>query len=179
MRHSFGMNNQANMRRVQRVILLGLGLFAGWSVSSAWPQLPLRVASHFNARGLPDGYMARETFFTDLALLGGGLVVLLLLTPLLLRALPDSLINLPHRDYWLAPERRTESFEYIATWFGWFAIATCVLLVAMLDLTLRANIAGTGLNAIATSISLGVYVVGMLGSLVFFYRRFKTLPAAC
>jgi uncharacterized membrane protein len=172
------MGTRANMQRIQRVILLGIGLFAGWSVSSAWPQLPLRVASHFNARGQPDGYMPREAFFTDLALLGGGFIVLLLLTPALLRLLPSNLINMPNRDYWLAPERRNESFGYIAIWFGWVAIATSVLLVAMLDLTLRANIRGTGLNAIAASISLGVYVFGILTSLVFFYRKFKTLPAA-
>ncbi|HTU61018.1 MAG TPA: DUF1648 domain-containing protein, partial [Polyangiales bacterium] len=149
LRHSFGMGNQANTQRIQRVILLGVGLFAGWSVSSAWPQLPPRVASHFNGRGQPDGFMPREAFFTDLALIGGGLIVLLLLAPALLRLLPNNLINMPHRDYWLAPERRSESFGYIAIWFGWFAIATSVLLVAMLNLTLRANIAGTGLNAVA------------------------------
>jgi uncharacterized membrane protein len=172
------MGTQANMQRIQRVILLGIGLFAGWSVSSAWPQLPLRVASHFNARGQPDGFMPREAFFADLALLGGGFIVLLLLTPALLRLLPDSLINMPHRDYWLAPERRNESFGYIAIWFGWAAIATSVLLVVMLDLTLRANIRGTGLNAIAVSISLVLYLIGILISLVFFYRKFKTLPTA-
>lgn len=51
--------------------------FAGWSVSSAGPQLPQRVASHFNTRGLLDGYMA---FFTDLALLSGCFFALLLHT---------------------------------------------------------------------------------------------------
>jgi uncharacterized membrane protein len=170
------MGNQANTQRIQRVILLAIGLFAGWSVSSAWPQLPPRVASHFNARGQPDGYMPREAFVTDLALLGGGFIVLLLLTPALLRLLPDRLINMPHRDYWLAPERRHTSFGYIAIWFGWCAIATGLLLVAMLDLTLRANIRGTGLNAIAASIGLGLYVVSILTSLVFFYRKLNTLP---
>lgn len=172
------MGNQANMQRIQRVILLAIGLFAGWSVSSAWPQLPLRVASHFNARGQPDGYMPREAFFTEMALLGGGLIVLLLLAPALLRLLPDRCINMPHRDYWLAPERRHASIGYIAIWFGWFAIATSVLLVALLDLTLRANIRGTGLDAIAASISVGLYLIGILTSLVFFYRKLKTVPTA-
>ena len=78
----------------------------------------------------------------------------------------------------MTPERRNESFGYIAIWFGWFAIATSLLLVAMLYLTLRANIAGTGLNAIAAIISLGVYMVGILTSLVFFYRKFRALPPA-
>ena len=171
-----GMTTQANTKRIQRVVLLGIGLLAGWSVSSAWHQLPPRVASHFNARGQPDGYMPREAFLADLALLGGGFIVLLLLAPALLRVLPSSLINLPHRDYWLAPERRNASFEYIAIWFGWFAIGTSVLLVVMLHLTLRANIAGTGLHPVAAGLSLGVYLVGVLTSLVYFHRKFKSLP---
>lgn len=178
MRHRFGMGTQANTMRLQRVALLALGLFAAWSVGSAWTELPPQMASHFNVRGNPDGFMPRESFFTFLALLGGGVTVLLLLVPALLRIMPVGCINLPHRDYWLAPERRVESLGYIAIWFGWIAIATGALLVVLLDQTIRANVAGTSLDALVVNGSLAIYFFGTMGSLVFFTRRFSKLPTA-
>lgn len=171
------MGTYPNVQRLQRVILLGIGLLAGWSVNSAWPYLPERVASHFNAHGQPDRYMPREAFFTNMALLGGGAILFLLLIAGLPRVLPNKLINLPHRDYWLAPERRHETVQYLAIWSGWCAIATSVLLVAMLDLTLRANIAGTRLNAMGMCISLGVYLVVVLALIVSLFRKLNAVSS--
>jgi uncharacterized membrane protein len=167
-----------NVVRLQRVILLGLGLFAASSVGFAWHRLPLRMASHFDGRGRPDGYMSREAFFSQLAVVGGGTVVLLLLIPALLRFVPSRAINMPHRDYWLAPERRAQTLERIAIWGGWFAIATGALLVVVLELTLRANVAGTNLDGTAANIGIGLYVVGTLISLVRLIRQFGKPPSS-
>ena len=81
------------------------------TVQLSWwyPQLPEVVPSHFNAAGQVDGEMAKPAF----CLLFGGLQALMLLgMPLLgclLRRMPDSLINMPNKEYWLAPERRDAS----------------------------------------------------------------------
>ena len=79
-----------------------------WSTSGALPQV---AASHFNASGQANGFMPR-------ALYRDFMVGLVLVLPLLVVFLPNAfmrrasaLINLPNRDYWLAPERREQTIE--------------------------------------------------------------------
>lgn len=102
-------------------------------------QLPELVASHFNARGNPDDWMERSNYllFTiGLAIFLPGLVVGLCYG---LRFLPDSAINLPRREYWLAAERRQETYDYLfkqSLWFGCLAVA---FVIAIHFTVIRAN----------------------------------------
>jgi uncharacterized membrane protein len=66
-------------RLVWLMLLIVLALFA---VSAAfYPQMPERVASHWNAKGQVDGYMSRFWGLFFLPILSTGLVALLLLVP--------------------------------------------------------------------------------------------------
>lgn len=71
------------------------------------PLLSERIASHFDIAGHPDDWSSKESFF-----LFWGFTILFLnvwvpLVGLLIRKLPPSMINVPHREYWLAtPERK-------------------------------------------------------------------------
>lgn len=79
-----------------------------WHTSAELPQI---MASHFNAAGQADAYMPRNAyrnFFTGLVLILPLLVVFL---PNALMRRASATINLPHRDYWLAPERRTQTVD--------------------------------------------------------------------
>lgn len=155
------------------VILLGLGVFAVYSVNAAWDELPQRVASHYDVRGRPDGFMPRDAFFFGLAMFGACTAAFLLAFPALPRIIPLRYLNVPHRDYWLAPERRAQSLASIAAFCSWFGIATATLLVVLLQLTLRANIEGTGLRPAVANGALGLYFVSMAASLVALCRRFR------
>ena len=71
--------------------------------------LPELVSSHFDAAGAPNGHMPRGVYL-------GIMIGLLIVVPTLLvfttwgsLARPDARINLPNRDYWLAPARRAET----------------------------------------------------------------------
>ena len=91
------------------ILLICAALFIGVSSLS----LPERVASHFVASGVANGFMPRTFYvrfmlFFALVLPSG----LMLLTNLTLRA-SEARMNLPHREYWLAPERRDETIEYL------------------------------------------------------------------
>jgi hypothetical protein len=50
--------------------------------------------------------------------------------PAIFSKLPMSLINLPHREYWLAPERRAETLAFLDSSFAWFG---CVVLLVVID----------------------------------------------
>jgi uncharacterized membrane protein len=167
------MEHYALVMRVQRAFILAGSAFAVFLVWSAWGDLPLRMESHFDAGGRPDGYMSRDAFFATLATLGGGTVLLLMLVPVLLRVVPSSAINLPHRDYWLAPERREPSIQRIAVCCGWFAVATAALFVMVVALTLRANVEHTGLDMTACRTGLGLYLASTVLLLVGVYRQFR------
>ncbi len=121
-------------------ILVGLIATAGIHAAVWRQRLPERVASHFDGAGNADGWMARDQsllVYVGIVLFMGGLFAFL--GPLL-RRFPDSTVNLPDKEYWLAPERREETFNRIGDALAWMGVACCCLLVGMHELTFRANL---------------------------------------
>jgi hypothetical protein len=90
--------------------------------------LPNVVASHFNSLGVATGFLPREIYLA--VMLGVVLLppIFLVLIPRLALRNPNARINVPHRDYWLAPERREQTVEVISQQITRFA----VMLVAFL-----------------------------------------------
>ena len=82
--------------------------------------LPPQMASHFNASGEADGWMSTEAYLRFIALFGAGLPLLWVVIPQTFRYLPAQFLNMPNRDYWLAPERREETNSYLIRHFLWF-----------------------------------------------------------
>ena len=101
--------------------------------------LPDPVASHFNGRGNPDDWMARSNyllFSVGLAILLPGVVVGLCYA---IRFMPNSVINLPRREYWLAPGRRHETFNHVFRQSLWFACMAVTFLIGIYLIVLEAN----------------------------------------
>lgn len=93
-----------------------------WVSSKAMPEV---IASHFDAIGQANGRMRREVY----GLFMSGLILVL---PLLVVYLPNAImrrsvnrINLPNRQYWLAPERREQTIARLcrgSVGFGYLLI---------------------------------------------------------
>ncbi|MBL9162829.1 MAG: DUF1648 domain-containing protein [Planctomycetaceae bacterium] len=81
---------------------------------ATYARLPERVASHFGANGVANGWMSRDGYVWFMV--GAVTFTSLLLVGLCgsVRFLPASLVNIPRRDYWLAPERRDETGRVLA-----------------------------------------------------------------
>src|SRR5262245_61072127 len=108
-------------------------------IASYYPRVPEVMASHFGADGRPNGWSTRTTFF---GLYAGGAAIAALISlgaPWLLRVAPRW-VNLPHKSYWLAPERRSRTESFFAAGFAWFGCAMLALLLAVMELALRANL---------------------------------------
>jgi serine/threonine-protein kinase len=107
-------------------LFVGLILFAAVFVPLTAGALPARVASHFAGSGAANGYMSRSGYVVFMLVFSIGLPLglVVFLTALFRHA--TSLINLPNRAYWLAPERREETVAFLvnhAAWFGSLLVA--------------------------------------------------------
>lgn len=139
-----------------------------------YPLMPGTMASHFNTAGKANGWMGREGFF----LLSFGTLVLFvfifLILPRLLRHFPDSLINLPNKDHWLAPERRAATFDRIRGRIMWVGSATALFMLVLFQLVLHANLSGVGsMSAGVLWGLLGVYIAFTAVWCVLFIRSFR------
>ena len=117
-------------------------------VVAATPFLPPQIATHFDSQGRADGFGGRWSFA---ALFGGlilGATILYWGLPALLRNLPISLINLPNREYWLAPERKDQTIESMSVFLYELGFFTNLLIGAIAAVLYHANITATNTKGI-------------------------------
>ena len=120
-------------------VLFALALVGAASLVWAERVLPDKVASHFGARGQADGWMSREGYVQSMGLIGFLTPVFLLGIGLLMRLVPAEIMNVPRREYWLSPEHRHETAQYMTRQFGWMACLSLALIVAINWLMIEAN----------------------------------------
>ena len=159
--------------RAGRVILTVLLATVVLQTLYYYPQLPSTVASHFSSGGRPNGWSSKEGFFGIYL----GVFALLLSTflglPVLLRRISPAWINLPNRDYWLAPERRDRTVAILGSEMLWFGNATIAFMIAVFELAIRANLPESVRLSEPVMWSLLVaYLVYSVVWLIGFYRRF-------
>ena len=137
-------------RLVWIILLAGLVIL---QVVHYWPLLPDRMATHFNGAGQPDGWSGKQGFFLIYIVTLIIMVVIFFGIRGLLSRTPDSLISLPKKKYWLAPERRAATLARLSDQLFWFGLATMGFFVGLFELTFRANLSQE------TSISPGVWIL--------------------
>jgi uncharacterized membrane protein len=94
-----------------------------------YPQLPVKVASHFGPSGQPDSWSTKSSFMMLYFGIIGVLSITLLGITFCISVIPDSLINLPNKEYWMSKDRKQEAFDFIFHYFLWFASATLLLII--------------------------------------------------
>ncbi len=138
-----------------------------------WPLMPETMASHFDGMGKANGFAPRTDFFA----LYAGLIALFFLIfrilPRQLGRLPDGLINLPNKNFWLAPERRESTFAVIEEQMVRFGSSTLILIIATMQLVFQANRSGeAGIPGKAMWGLLALYLFFSLVWTIFFVRKF-------
>ncbi|MDE2489499.1 MAG: DUF1648 domain-containing protein [Elusimicrobia bacterium] len=141
----------------------------------SYPLLPDRVASHFGLSGAPDGWMPKRAF------VGFEVGVVLLLGAALLAASrslsrrTNERLNLPHKDYWLAPERREATLAYFREFFLWFGAGTYAVLFDLFRQTDRVNL-GLAKGLAHPLATIAAYVAFALVLIVAMNVRFRRVP---
>lgn len=152
------------------LVLIGL-------VTTSSPGLPDRMATHFGAGGQPDGWSSRASYVRFTMVFG---LVFPLFAPAICyaaRFLPDRLLNIPHRDYWVAPERRRETYGYLFRHSLWLAPLMAGFVIGMHLTTVHANrLAEPQLPTATTWAMTGILLAGIGIWLVPVIRHFKRAP---
>ena len=102
--------------RLPKLVFAVLAVGAAIYFSTYYAQMPDVVASHFNGRGVPNGWQTKSAFFglfTGMSVLAA---VLGFGIPRIIASVPPRLINLPNKRYWLAPEHLAETMEFLGAY---------------------------------------------------------------
>lgn len=153
--------------------LIGLG-----AVSLAWSaqQLPQQVASHFDAEGKPNDWMNRSDYLRSIGVAGLLFPLFLVGIGLMTQVLPSGSINLPHRQYWLSAERRTETNRYLSRHMVWLACMVMALLISINGLVVQANRTDPAFLSNVVWPLVIAFVGGVVSWLVVMIRHFSRLP---
>lgn len=124
------------------VPLAVLGLFcAGYLIfiAGSAPLLPDRMATHFGGGGEANGWMNRSSDLVFMGGLGVGLPLFFIILALLTGLVPTRFVNLPHREYWLSPERRAQTRAYISRQMIWMGCLMILFLAGIHYSMIQAN----------------------------------------
>jgi uncharacterized membrane protein len=133
---------RARERRKARVpqavfaLLVFLGFLQARNFAHAMPGV---MATHFGASGSANGWQTKgQFFFLEIVMLAVCLVVGFGVPYFIGKASP-SLINLPNKDFWLAPVRRDHTIAVLRIQMAWFACALLTFLIVVNQLVFNAN----------------------------------------
>jgi hypothetical protein len=93
--------------------------------------LPLRVSSHFDAAGQPNGWMNRDSYLGFTCAMGIGLPLFIAGVAALAARSPVGSFKIPNRAYWLAPERRAFTVAIMIRFMIGFASMLVLFLTGM------------------------------------------------
>ena len=160
-----------------RIIFIATLVFAAAFIIATTGSLPERVASHFGAGGAANGFMPQSGYrqFMLVFAVGVPLAVVLLISGL--PRLFPGLVNIPNRDYWLAPDQREASLDFLVRHGYLFGCLLVIFICVVHGLVLLANTHSPPRLANGPFIgALLVFLVAMgfwIGALVL---RFRQVP---
>jgi uncharacterized membrane protein len=165
---------QRNSSLVPFLLLVAVAGFFVWATSRSLPDV---VASHFVASGIANGFMPRAFYVRFMLVFVVGLPLILLLLTNVTFTAASSRINLPHREYWLAPKQREETIAYLRRHTTIFGGMLVVFLSYVHWLVVQAN------NAVPPRLpsfwfigGLVAFVASAILWIIALYKRFRTAP---
>jgi multidrug efflux pump subunit AcrB len=140
--------------------------------------LPPMVASHFGGDGYANGFMSRGGYVRFMLALVIGFPLLLQVVIGFAFRKPDTRVNLPNREYWLAPQRREQTVAFVRSTMRQFVTMLVVFLCYTHWLVVHAN-ASTP-PRLSTPWMLGGLMTFLVLSLLWtrrLLRRFRMRPS--
>jgi uncharacterized membrane protein len=156
------------------LVMLAMGLL-NWA--HVYPQLPAVMASHFSARGEANGWAPKSAFFGIMVFCVCLSAFVGFIVPRTIASRPPEKLNLPNKDYWLAPEHRNETWRFIRAQMVWFACALLFVFLFGTSQAINANLPAAGsFNSqamLAVMVGFGLFCVLWIA---IFLRHFYNVP---
>jgi hypothetical protein len=156
------------------VLFGGALLFAAYYVLHTTPDLPPLVASHFDAGGAANAFMARDTYELFMLAMSVGFPVVLVAFLSMVFSYARNM-KVPNGDYWLAPERIAQTRSFLIARCAWFGAMLSLMMCFVHRLELHANalvpphLAGT--QATVALLVFFVITAGWIFGLMVAFRR--------
>jgi uncharacterized membrane protein len=161
-------------RKSPWILFVGALLFAAYYVLHTTPTLPPLVASHFDAGGAPNAFMARDSYERFMLFMSVGFPLLLVAFLTLVFSYARSM-KLPNGDYWLAPERVAQTRSFLIARSAWFGVMLCLMMCLVHRLELHANALApphlAGRQATAVLLGFVLTTAGWMFGLMLAFRR--------
>jgi uncharacterized membrane protein len=125
--------------RIPRILFSAIVLAAIAQCVHDFPLLPDRMASHFGASGMANGWMTKPQFFITYAVMLLPALAVEFWVSYRIADKPDAKLRLPNNEYWLAPEHRAETFAYFGCFFAWYGCVFLFVVAFAMGLAMRAN----------------------------------------
>jgi uncharacterized membrane protein len=129
--------------RLPKWLFVALAAYGTIHFAYLYPQLPAVVASHFDARGAANGWQSKQAFFVVFAAVTAVGAFLIFAVPAVMAIVPRQYVNLPNKDYWLAPERLAAAHQFLSAWFAWYGCAVYGVIFAAFDYAVKWNLGVT------------------------------------
>ncbi len=162
--------------RFSRIILLFLIGVLSAQTLYYYPNLPEVMASHFDGAGAPNGWMSKPFFFLLEFVLLLIVIVNSAFLPFFMGILPDRLINIPNRSFWLTPERRPDAFHKLRNHFEWLGTLLLGLFIAINQTVILANLRAENLSSAAFWIIMAAFVACLVFWAITLHKMFR-VPA--
>ena len=163
------------MKRTLPWILLSLAALTFIVTHALWlAEMPERMATHFDAAGKANGWMPRQKHGLLMLLTGLGVPMLVLALSWAIRHLSPALLNVPHPQYWRAPENYPTACAILFRWGQWQAIALLVWMTFLNHQIIRANQISPPRLTLTSNLPLILSLLGAeIALVIWLLRRFR------
>ena len=138
-----------------------------------YPQMPDVVASHFDGRGAPNGWASRNGFFGIYLAMILILIAVFVLVPRWAESGSRFAMKIPHRDYWLAPERIEQTRAFLRRQMLVIGSAHLLLMIYAIQLAIMANFELEPRLHPSIGWALALYFVALVAWLIHLFRYFR------
>ena len=155
-----------------RILWLTFLLFVALQIYY-YPQLPERMAVHFGPSGKANSFMNKvNSFWLDIGILFF-LSLLMWSLSVIIYKVKDIWLNLPNKDYWLAPQRRKDTLDYLSTSILNIGIATNIFIILLFYEVILANLSGSSRLNPAFWLVFLLYLLGIFWFTFSFVKKFS------
>ena len=164
------------MSRLSRLLLPALLVVCTFFTLNSVGDLPEKVATHFGANGVADGWTNRDHYRLFIVLFLVGLPSLLVWVMAGLPRYTNGKGQIPNCEYWFAQERRRTTESFLINHACWLGCFTAAIVYGVHISILRANAVAPPVFATDRFITmLVIFLCGLVWWFVTFLRHFQMI----